>query len=424
MEDRLSNVDNSSPQSVNRPRTIQLSAPKITVARTSGATANDPSLRAETGSTDSTKQLGITAAVLSGFERITIEPQDVVTLAADAVRLASQLPRVVACGYLVAGQDGGLKVAASSWTGFAFERAEFRKGLLELCSKVSRSHARENFSSNDLRNVVTWCIPLGQRDSAADVFAVSVSTGPNPISLADHQLIEHLITALRTWHANRHAEVRDAEMRSLAALVELVGMIERSKSLSEACHAVANEVQKFLQCHRVAVAMSSRGSARLRTISGLATFDVNSETARQFQAASDEAFARQSFASWPPLNPNAEHSLLALKRLAEMQNASAAVAVPLRQNEHVVGTLIVSGVRESLLENSTVNLLRTSAPILGSALSLAKRLDGNWLTRSVRRVTSSRWSSRIAVMGTLIAITSCCAHQRHTESPRQSVWSQ
>lgn len=344
--------------------------------------------------------------LLTSLERLGSEPKDVFQLAADTVQLLSHFPRVAASGYFAAASDGQLRIAGTSWSGFAFERDEFRKGVFAICQKVSRAGVRENFSLADARNMVTWCVPLRSSDEASDVLAVTVTTGPEPMTMIDHQPIEHLIGSLKVWHADRLALRRDAELRGLAAIVELVMMIEQSSTLNEAAHHVVNELQKFLNCQRVALGVTSplTGGSRLETISGTATFDAFSDTAKYSQAACDETAMRGTIASAPPLNPNAEHSIIALKNLLEHQNSAAAVAVPLMLKRSLIGTLVLTGSREALLEERVLNLLQTAGPILAGALSQTRRIEGSWITRTMRRLMSSRWSTRLAVTGSVAAI--------------------
>jgi hypothetical protein len=300
----------------------------------------------------------ISVMLLASLERLGSEPKDMFQLAADTVRLLSHFPRFVASGYFATGADGQLRIAGTSWSGFAFERDEFHKGVFAICQKVSHAGVRENFSLADARNMLTWCVPLRSSDEASDVLAVKLTTGPEPMTMTDHQPIENLIGSLKVWHANRQALRRDAELRGLAAIVELVTMIEQSSTLNEAAHHVVNELQKFLNCQRVALRVASplTGGSRLETISGAATFDAFSDTAKYFQAACDETAMRGTIASAPPLNPNAEHSIIALKNLLEHQNAATAVAVPLMLKRSLIGTLILRGSREALLKKMRIEI--------------------------------------------------------------------
>ena len=123
--------------------------------------------------------------------------------------------------------------------------------------------------------------------------------------------------------------------------------------------------------------------------------------------ACDESAIRETLAAWPALNPNAVHTTIALRQLAEQQNVEATIGLPLLNEHELVGVLILAGRKESLLEAKTLHLLQTAAPILASALQMTIRLEGGLLHRSWRRFATSRWTTRMAVttlVGTAIAV--------------------
>lgn len=382
---------------MNSGRKVQLPPPRI--LRTGGSPPG-------TSSGNPQESSPVTAAMLAALERLSQEPPDVLTLAEETVRIVSTFRRVAAAAYLAVADDGSLKIAAHNWSGFAFERDEFRNGLLAVCRRTSQSRMRETFLSGDMAGVVTWCLPVTvQTSQASDVLAVSVSTSPESLSLADHQPIEHLLSSLRVWHLARIASERDCELKGLAAIVELEEMIEQALSLSEACHTAVNQLKIYLGCHQVAIGISRGAGARLAAISGVPTFDAFSDTARRMQSACDETVVRETLAAWPPLNPHAEHSILALRELAEQQNTGAVAGLPLLRSRTVVGVLILTGAPEALLEAHRLNWLSTAAPILGRAIDQVRRLEGGWMTRLRRRISASPWSTRCAVIFAAAAIT-------------------
>jgi len=333
-------------------------------------------------------------------------PRDTVSLAQEAVRITSGLQRVVAVAYFASSSDGTLRVAASNWSGFVFERDSFQKNLAAMCQKAANKNDRQMFMAVETANLTTLCLPITVKGVPSDVLAVSASVTPEQLSSIDLNSLEQILGSLRLWHSERQTARRDAEFQGLAALVELVQQVEQARSLPLACHAIVNELRDFFACHRVGLGLRTRTHAgcRLTTLSGTATFDPYSDVARQFQAACDESAVRGSLATWPSLNPNAEHTTIALRQLAEQQNVEAMVGLPLLSKQHVTGVLILAGRRDTLHESGTLNLLQTAAPVLGSALQMAMRLEGNLLVRSWRRLVSSRWSTRVAVTAAAAAI--------------------
>ncbi|MBC7966836.1 MAG: HlyD family efflux transporter periplasmic adaptor subunit, partial [Fuerstia sp.] len=348
-------------------------------------------------------------ALRSQLETLIGKHRDVVSLAQDTVKIAAELSRVVAVAYFANNPAGTLRVAANNWSGFAFDRDEFRKGVSAVCTRAATTKDREIFVSADTKNLTTLCLPINVRNAPSDVLAISLATTPEQLNTIDLGGVEMIVSGLRIWHSERCAIERDAELQGLAALVELVGQVERSKSVTQACHAIANELRDFLGCHRVALGLRKRTHAgcRLKTLSGAASFDQYSDVARQFQMACDESAIRETLAAWPSLNPNAEHTTIALRQLAEQQNVEATIGLPLLNEHELVGVLILAGRKESLLEARTMNLLQTAAPILASALQVTMRLEGGLLHRSWRRFATSCWTTRIAVttlVGTAVAV--------------------
>lgn len=386
-----------------------------------------PKVRAEPGHLEASRAAGPDdrnpgEALTTSLQKLITGCQDQVTLARETVALVSSLPRVVAAAWFTAAPSGTLRTSATSWSGFAFERDSFRKGLAEACHKALASGTRHCFSDAESPNLTTWCLPVmssgtagvvsgttegsAAGSTAGEVLTVSWAATREELEALDARPLELVLSAVRLWHSERLAAVRDAELQGLAALVELVQQIEQAPSAAQACHAVVNELREYLGCHRVALGLRRRSGAgcRLTTLSGTAAFDEFSDVARQFQAACDETSIRESLVTWPLLNPQQSQPTIALRQLTEQQNLEAAIGLPLISNRMLVGVLICAGPKLTLLESRTQNLLRTAAPMLSSALHLARRAEGNWLSQSWRQLMSSRWSVRLTILSVLAAV--------------------
>lgn len=364
---------------------------------------------------------GITQAALEQIERLSVEPRDVISTAALAIKVAETLPGVMAAAYFTRGQNNTLSVAAHNWDGFLFKREEFRREIVNLCGRIALAKNRQSIVLANTPGLITHCLPLNPEQPVADVLAVSVTSqtaassatttspeGPASATVTTaplHASVELLVGSLRTWHARRDAAARQTELQTLAALTELVSMTDQAVTLFEACQSVGNEMQKLLGCRRVAVGVGqrSRAGAELKSISGVTSFDPVSDLSQCFQAACDETIVRETLAAWPPLNPNGSHTTLALKRVAEQQNVEAVIGVPLTHKSEPVAVLILTGSRTELLEQTRLHLLRAAAPLLGSALFQARRIEGGRLSRLWWRLKTSRWSARMAIGGLMLA---------------------
>lgn len=336
---------------------------------------------------------------------------DAVSLAKESVRIAGELHGIVAVGYFANTTAGSLRVAANNWTGFVFDRDAFRSGLIQICAMASASQQRQTFCLADTRNLATVCIPIPVTTGTTDVLAVSIALTPEQLTSFDFTAIDIISDRLKLWHAQQNARLRDTEFHGLAALLELVGRIERAPTATHACHLIVNELRNFLGCHRIAIGLSSptRVGCRLTTLSGMARFDQYSDVARQFQTACDESAVRRTLAVWPALNSMAEHTSIALRQLAENQNVEATIGLPLLSQDHLIGVLILVGSKTSLLDSQTINLLQTSSTVLGGAIRQSLRLEGNWLVRSWRKLMATRWTTHVvAATVTAAAATLLC----------------
>ncbi len=162
-----------------------------------------------------------------------------------------------------------------------------------------------------------------------------------------------------------------------AAILDLNSRAARAEGLTAASRVVVEQFAAHLQLDRVALAWrSSSGRCVLRTISGLPTFDQRSETVGLLQAVADEAAARQSDGSWPPLSSVNRHALLAHRRLVEASRVDAAATFVLQDHGRVRGVLIISGSRAAAHDPAHIRFLRTAADCLVSTLSLNARAEG------------------------------------------------
>ncbi len=184
-----------------------------------------------------------------------------------------------------------------------------------------------------------------------------------------------------------------------AAILDLNSRAARADGLTAASRVVVEQLAAHLQLDRVAFAWrSSSGRCVLRTISGLPTFDQRSETADLLQAVADEAAARQTDGSWPPLCSTNRHALLAHRRLVEASRVDAVATFVLQDNGHVRGVLIISGSRAAAHDPAHLRFLRTAADCLVSTLSLSARAEGGWLRRSWTQLRRAIGRRALAIM--------------------------
>ena len=220
-----------------------------------------------------------------------------------------------------------------------------------------------------------------------------------PVSM--HHDVEELIGRERHGHVENTPQ--DLAVAT-AAILDLNSRAARADGLLAASRVVVEQLAAHLRLERAALAWrSSSGRCTLRVISGLPTFDQRSETADLLQAVADEAAARRTDGTWPPLGSTNRHALLAHRRFVEASRVDAAATFVLRDNDRVMGVLIISGSRAAAHDPAHLRFLRTAADCLVCTLSLNARAEGSWLRRSWTQIRRAIGRRALAIM-TAVAV--------------------
>lgn len=375
--------------------------PPVTVSHPVLDSYPDP-MSAEPTATSTGPSFITTRLFAEALDALAATPGDVVTVSKAYVELVSKLPLVCGVAIFVRAANGTLNLGATNWSGFAFDRDSFRKGVAQACVDAVQAGRTRTFVQADARNLVTLCLPIRIDRLCTDILAVSLAIPFEQSAQYDPSLLNLAATSLALWHSRGHSQRLDADLQATAAIVELVAQIERSATIDLAGHTLVNELREFLNCERVTLSLSHplQGGSALRVVSALAAFDWRSEAMQAHQAAGDETSVRNTLATWPPLATGAQQATLALRRLAEQAHVEAVVSLPLNlADDRQIGVLTLTGTRVALHEPRILHFLRTGAPAMASALRIVQRLEGGRLQRAARAVVRTGWVRLLA--GTL-----------------------
>ncbi len=213
-----------------------------------------------------------------------------------------------------------------------------------------------------------------------------LSSTPGQVAvLADRTAERPQLIALQQQLAKREREAQDS-----GALLELLTKLHASDSMQHACHLVVNDLRAYLECGTVAVATrrGPRRGASLRAISGLAEFDGNSELARQFESACDEAIHNDRTTIWPAATDSERHATLALKALCEQTKANSAICTLLRNSAgSVVGSWLILDLDPGRATHAR-NLAEAFATPVANCLGRLQRQHRPVWSHAIRFLTS------------------------------------
>ena len=342
---------------------------------------------------------------MKSLDSLSNQPGDVVGKATTCINLLMSIG-IQASNYFAASTNGELRLCASKWSGSSGFGAVSPTVFNNFCRTCSQQKTRLMIVEPESPNKVCLFFPIVAGSKVADVLTLTLESTPELLATNIRlPVVEQLVTALQLWKSKNVIQTQDSELHRMAALIELVGLIETADSLESASCTLVNELRKFTGSHIIGLGLCGKqaAGAKLVAISGLTHFDKHSDLAQTFQTACDEGSRQKEVTCWPPLNPRKSVGTISLRRLAESQNVECVVAAPLRSHSKIVGVLIVGGGR-SLMDARSTGLLETASEMLGMSLSQIRQLQKNALARNWQRLKESHWSRRIALATSLILI--------------------
>jgi RND family efflux transporter MFP subunit len=158
----------------------------------------------------------------------------------------------------------------------------------------------------------------------------------------------------------------------LALATQAVATALQEQALRASALAVANELAGRLGCERVAIGFSRHDSCVVEAISHTASFDPRSDFVRALAEAMDEVLDLDQAQVHPPLLADAVGGL-AQAALSAARGDAAVLSVPLVDDRHPVGVLVLERKRERPFDPQEFALAETLGQLLGPVFALKQR---------------------------------------------------
>lgn len=189
--------------------------------------------------------------------------------------------------------------------------------------------------------------------------------------------LRKVVSALQLVRRNSTLNNSVWQLNSLAAIMELVGKIEKSDTVKSASEMACNELVSLLGCDSVAIGMFKKRKLKLNAISGIAKIDRASRTCRDYQQALYESVVRDQQGTYPAHDTDNGHLLLAHKQLASTVQSQSAISQPLSidEDEDAIGSWIFTGSQPQLASEHFARFVDTATPHISGALDLLRRAE-------------------------------------------------
>ena len=256
--------------------------------------------------------------------------------------------------------------------------------------------------------------------AVCDELEAAVESENNCVSIRSHEIAdrgvrsrvaaENSVPAVQTLTNSATGGIEPADIATAtAAVLDLNMQVALADGLEVAGRVIVERLIQHLKLDRVAFAWRRpTGACSLIAVSGLTRFDRRSELVELLHGAANEAVARQSDGSWPPLMAANRHSLIAHRKLVETSRVEATasyrlttgVKQPWELSSRTLGVLLVTGSRAAVHDPANVRFLTTAAKCLSATLEMMARAEGGFVRRQVtrfRRAISRRSLALIAM---------------------------
>ncbi len=242
-------------------------------------------------------------------------------------------------------------------------------------------------------NAQLICTPVSDDDSNSEVVAAILGADmvALPTALYSFELAGKY---QRLWAKSSNASGGDQwKLSSLAAVIELVSDMQAGATVEESATIAAARTAKFLGAIRVAIALSGERGPKVVAVSGLNTFDINSESVSAMREAISECLMREDVTCWPPGDSQVGQANRAHRVLGERHNFGQVLTAPLvtPQGEQV-GAWLFAFAKPAEDQAQLQAFVRTASPRAAAALDSVRRGNRGLITRLRERI-SSTWNS-------------------------------
>ena len=261
--------------------------------------------------------------------------------------------------------------------------------LRGLCAEACQQGVTQIGSATDGFSVPAAVVPIPRgTDGGTEALCALVDpqTSETPSRIAE--MLQLAAVHVVVWQTRDVAERAEQEARASAALLELTHRLESSDDLRGGCLALANGLQSFIGCQRVAIGVSRGNSrhCRLQALSGFACFDKQADTATAVEAALDEALLLNEIVRWPSDQFSRRTPARTHEQLVTTLGADLVLSVPLHDaHGQPAGVCLLVNPPSAEIEAVT-KFMRAAGEPLGTSVRWLQRSRGGPLARFRRRL--------------------------------------
>lgn len=172
----------------------------------------------------------------------------------------------------------------------------------------------------------------------------------------------------------RAVDERDARLARQALAMDLVATAVQERRFAPSALAIANELAGRMACDRVSIGFDKSGSVEVCAISHTATFDPKMDLARLIGEAMDETLDLDAAQAYPPRDGE-EIGAVAHAELAQRFGDTAVCSIPLIEDEHAAGVLLLERSGGAPFDDETIELCKTVGGLLGPILALKREAE-------------------------------------------------
>lgn len=257
--------------------------------------------------------------------------------------------------------------------------ASFAEAMTEKCDSLSQTSnvQAERIPDTELHGLFA---PIRCRGNQTEIMMLTMASQKDAI--LGTSAAQKLSAAMLLWLNGRAAADSDWQVHALAAVVELVGKLEKQTNLKTASEETANQLANQLGCNAVAIGLLKRGRMKLMAVSGVSKLDRGSESSRNYLQALVESSTRREAGLFPTEDVENNHLLQAHKQLAGSTHAEAVFSQPLiTEEDEVFGSIVITGRKASFNSTQIQRFSDAAAPAITSSLQVVSKVRRNWATR-------------------------------------------
>ncbi len=211
-------------------------------------------------------------------------------------------------------------------------------------------------------------------------------------------LLQLVCASLPLLGVKERAQEQIKVAKQTSMFIELIGMALGEKELSRSAYVVATELQQYMGCSEVAIAVSSHWHCRMVAISGSMNFDSRSIIVKSMETAMLETIRSQKVTIVPVFKENRYGIQVetAHRDLLQLTKGSRVITHPLRDNkENIIGCWLFLWNQEPAGSQDDFYLIEAGSPQIGNLLHLLKTYRPSWLKRFQRQFFVSLGKSKV-----------------------------